>query len=424
MAVEKSWAYKNPTGPDDVSANEVKQERELHDGKPLGKTYWSTHRSGARWPMNHVLLENGTTFFKYQNKADESKGGPGESLSHRLMKKAISRLEGTMLKLGKLGDHQIEIQAGEVEKAIPTQNGNYYADAYLRFTSTTDLGARWNGEIYIEVHHTHEVPVSKEAQLREMGLPVVEVKLYDTFLYRHEENSTRALEEAHVARICRVLQDGFLIGTVISDRRSADYLEGKIQQLDRDVFAAKAELKAAQLDGQHRLQKADDEFKQLNKELVSLRESGQSLATQTYGLRQELTNVREKLQVAENSLSVATLSAAKAKARTAEAAAELKAYRKKVVLRLLIGGAGLAGSVCICLLVWFYGAGSTPAQATTLPQTSVLQPAAAPEARSASVTKAKAPRGHRKDRPFTSERNENGQSSDSASRPADSDEKQ
>lgn len=233
MSVSKSWAYVSEFGRERITAWAISRERAKYDGKPLGQTYWSTHKPGRRKPVKHV--QKGTTaFFAYINPADAVDGGDGESLSHRLLKEAIAGLSGTTLRLGNRDEHDITITYGETEKLIPTVEGTYYADAYLRFSShNTSLGLQWSEELYVEVHHTHAVPVDKQKELRRSRVPVVEVPLLDAFRYPHEdENTSDPREAAHVARIRNMLEKGFLLGRVISDRRSVEFLEQEVLRLE------------------------------------------------------------------------------------------------------------------------------------------------------------------------------------------------
>ncbi|CAJ3524233.1 Uncharacterised protein [Burkholderia pseudomallei] len=231
MSVSKSWAYVTEFGRERITAWAIMQERAKYDGKPLGRTYWSNHKPGRRKAVKHVQ-KAGTAFFAYINPADADGGGEGESLSHRLLKEAIAGLAGTKLKLGNYGEHDITVTHGETEKLIPTKEGTYYADAYLRFTCSTRLALRWSGEVYVEVHNTHAVPVDKEKELRRSRVPVVEVPLLKAFEYPHKDDDTSdPREEAHVQRIRNMLEKGYLAGQVISDRRSVEFLEQEVSRL-------------------------------------------------------------------------------------------------------------------------------------------------------------------------------------------------
>jgi len=249
MSVDKSWAYIDEFGPGRITAWEISQKRAEHGGKPLGKTYWSNHKSGQRKRVKQRQI-GGTTFFAYMNTADAASGGDGESLSHRLLKEAIAGLSGTKFKLGIHGEHDINITHGETEKAITTADGKYYADAYLRFTSTTRLGLRWSEEVYIEVNHTHAVPVDKEKELRGSRVPVVEVKLLKAFEYPYkDEDTSDPREAAHVNRIRNMLQKGFLAGRVISDHRSIQFLEEEVSRLETELRDAHNGLNAVKRAG-------------------------------------------------------------------------------------------------------------------------------------------------------------------------------
>ena len=224
MTVSKSWAYINEFGSETITAWAITQERAKYGNEPLKKTYWSNHPAGRRKRVKQVQRGR-ATFFSYYIATDAT-GSCGESLSHRLLKESIAGLANTRLKLGKYGEHDITITHGEMEKVVVTPKGKFFTDACLRFSSISTLGLRWSGEVYIEIKHTHPVPVEKQKALLESRIPVVEVDLTRIFLYPYEDEiTTDPLERAHVARIRNMLQKGFLPGRVISDRRSVEFLE-------------------------------------------------------------------------------------------------------------------------------------------------------------------------------------------------------
>ena len=243
MAVGKSWAYLEEYGADTVQAWELKQERAKYGNKPLERVFWSNHQTGLRKPLKHKILGE-TTFFSYLP-GQTGSGGAGESLSHKLLKRAIAGMTGTKLVLNDgLGEHQIQVTHGETERLI--LDGPYRADAYLQFTSESWLGLRWSGEVYVEVRHKHAVPIEKEQALHAAGAPVIEVTLNDIFLYGEGHDTTTAAKEAaHVARMRNMLQKGFLKGVVIGDRISIEFLREQVRWLQDDMKRLTGELDAA-----------------------------------------------------------------------------------------------------------------------------------------------------------------------------------
>ncbi len=221
--VDKAWAFRSEDGPDRVSAAAVSRERAKFGGRPTGDIYFSTHKPPNRKRMKHVQ-KGKTSFFSYIN-GDVDGGDGGESLTHRLFKEAVSGVRKTKLCLGKSGDHDVVITHGEIEKPIQVADGTYYADAYWQFTSTSKLGIKWSGHVYIEVHKSHLVPTEKIEQLRQLGLPVVEVGVPALFEYPYsDDQTTDEREVAHIEKVRRILEGGFLAGTVISNPSSQEFM--------------------------------------------------------------------------------------------------------------------------------------------------------------------------------------------------------
>ncbi|WP_218023770.1 hypothetical protein, partial [Paraburkholderia ribeironis] len=197
------------------------------------------------------------------------------------------------------------------------------------FTSTTDLATRWDGEVYVEVHHKHAVPVEKQQQLQELGIPVVEIKLPEFFNYRREHDSTPELEEEHVAWICRTLQEGgFLAGEIISDRRSKEFLEAKVRELEQTLTAADASRKTMEDDYKKRLAQAGEEVSQLGKDVVDQQSGASRIATKVASLEGELADARKRLTAANDSVAAAKSEADKAGNLAKVTGVELATLRK------------------------------------------------------------------------------------------------
>lgn len=219
-------------------------------GRPTGVTI-----SPASASPSSRYRRGGATFFSYLNGADAGDGG-GESLTHRLFKEAIAGLSGTQLRLQNFGEHAIEITHREMEKRIDTEDGPYYADVYLQFTSTTSLGLKWSGEMYVEVKSTHAVPPDKQDGLRRARLPVVEVVVPGTLEYEiADEDTTDSHEATHVRRVQNVLRKGYLAGRIISDRSSAEYLEQEVERLGHALRQSRQDTVEAERRGNAALQR-------------------------------------------------------------------------------------------------------------------------------------------------------------------------
>lgn len=238
MGVKNPWAFVSETGHERVTAYGIWQRRLKYDGRAIGEIFFSPHKPGRRKPMRHVRRD-GTPHFAYMSASDEHAAGPGESLSHRLFKETIASLSGTRLVLnGGRGEEVITITSGEIEKEVVHADGSYFADAYVRFESKGDLGLKWSGEVYVEIHKTHEVPREKIDVLRALRLPVVEIKVPEFAEYQHpDEKTTDELEEWHRQRLKRILEGstGFLMAKVLSDPSSAEYLEKQLGEAHRKL---------------------------------------------------------------------------------------------------------------------------------------------------------------------------------------------
>lgn len=234
----KTRAYRTQDGvglPEMVTAKEVERRRLLEfNGQPTGERFYSTHKPGRRFPVKHVI-KDGNSFFSYIEGVGGS-GSGGESLNHLLFKEALLSVERMRLSLsscnGQKVDVPIRVRHVEVEKKLEVAGGGLrYVDVYIEFLADHWLASKWDGKVYIEVHHSNAVDAKKQEDLRAVGVPVIEVDIPDIFSYKiSEEETTDDLEQQHKARIKRILegQSGFLRGVVLSDPCSKEFLEGVV----------------------------------------------------------------------------------------------------------------------------------------------------------------------------------------------------
>lgn len=248
MSATKGWAFLTKDGNARISAYRVKALRDEIAGRPLGTPFWSTHRAGKRIRLKHVV-KKGTPFFSYM---EEHAGGGDEggvSLSHLLYQEAIAQLTATELRLGKFGNHKIRIVEAIIEKRFDLKTSNRSVDVYLRFDSDSYLAKKWNGAVCIEIHHTHAVPGEKIEDLRRARMAVVEVHLSKAFVFPHDEDvTTEQFEVRHVEFLVRHLGE-FIVGTVLSDPSSAEYLQEQLTIAKRALADAneKRELQQQQI---------------------------------------------------------------------------------------------------------------------------------------------------------------------------------
>lgn len=333
MTVTKSWAYRHPVGSEKVTAWAITLERRKYGGEPLGDIYWSTHKPPHRKRMKQVQRKSGATYFAYIDSEDAAGGDGGESLTHRLLKEAIAGLAGTKLKLGAHGEHDVVVTHGEMEKEILTPEGPYYADVYLRFTTESLLGLKWSGEMYIEVHHTHAVPPEKQKSLREARIPLVEVPVLRTFEYPYaDEDTTDQREESHVRMLQRMLGGGYLIGNVISNPSSLEYLEMQVPRLRRELTSA-----------EERNVQTANRLEETTKENASLREAIAVITRQRNETREMLDGLGKQFSQRNTKIDELTQSLTAAGATHADLEAEVLSSNRAfwMCVALLVVTAGL-----------------------------------------------------------------------------------
>jgi hypothetical protein len=343
MTATKSWAYTTEYGFERITAWRITQERKKYNNESLRGTYWSAHELGRRKALMQKQYKNGATFFSYKNSADSRNGDDGgESLTHYLFKKALAGLSGTQLKLRNAGEHTITISHGEMEKIIPTEDDKYRADVYWHFTSTSSLGLKWSGELYVEVKHGHPVPKEKQENLKKSRVPVIEVPVLELFEYPFEgEDTTDLLEEAHVNRVRNILQKGFLTGWIINNPRSVAYLEQEVAALQ----LALGQTQQAQTDAKRTSDETLQQLKAASAQAASLRSSFAGLTQEKEHAARIANDLIDKLRAEKD--KVHTLTQARE-----EANAQIEAQQKEIrlgnwmlwaAIALMAGIAGFLG---------------------------------------------------------------------------------
>nr|WP_314541753.1 hypothetical protein [uncultured Massilia sp.] len=250
--------------------------------------------------------------FKYNNAADEHSGGPGESLQHLLFKEAVASISGTLLKLGKFGNHRITIAGAEMEKGIDHPASLRRADVFLRFDGETSLGLKWGGELYLEIKRSHAVDKDKLDIIRSLRLPMVEVSIPDTILYEYdEETTTDEREAAYVSRIKKMLEGptGFLAGEVLNNPSTLAYMEQQLPLLRKQLAESERARSAA-----------EDRVKELSTSVDALTEKVCSLTS-------EMDKANERAASSEKSLVDAQNETGSLRSQLSEQDGELEALR-------------------------------------------------------------------------------------------------
>ena len=251
--------------------------------------------------MHHVNRSS-MPHFRYNDSSDENTGGPGESLSHRLFKKAIAATVQTRLSLGKFGDHRIFVTLSEIETAIKHSETTYYSDISLWFESNTDLAFKWGGNVHVEVLNTHLVGPRKHEHVRDLRIPMIEIPIHEKLAYEHtEEETTDEREAAYIARIKTWLEgeNGFLAGTVLSDPCSLGYLERELKQRTSEL--AQSERKRFELEANvatlsDALLEKDQAVKKSNFLLDATKEGLNAFETQAKQSKAESAQFKKQLE--------------------------------------------------------------------------------------------------------------------------------
>lgn len=182
--------------------------------------------------------------------------------------------------------------------------------------------------------------LDKQKELRRLRMPVVEVRLPEIFEYSvKDEDTTDALEEAHVNRIRHVLQTGFLAGRVISDRRSFEFLERDVTRLNEAVEDARNRQDDARREADEALKRfrdASNRIAQLEKMSAQQNETIREFTGEVEELKGKLT-ARDEI-VNELNKKLTTTTASIVTSRSTPTAISRWNIRGLVVVNLILVG--------------------------------------------------------------------------------------
>ncbi|MQP74970.1 hypothetical protein CQ393_03555 [Stenotrophomonas sp. MYb238] len=305
----KTRAYTSEFGNQMVTAEAISKIRcRDYNRQPTGQRFFSTHRVGQRRPVKHILKGNG--FFAYIEGGSNDSASDGESLSHLLFKEALERLECTKLSLYVTTsgtqrhwmDVPIRIRKAEQEKIVPRSDAApFRADVYMEFEDDTGLALKWENRLYLEICHTHAVDAKKQDELRELGLPVIEVEIPECFVYTISEDETSDAKEEHYRqRIKKILEGerGFLKGVILSNPSSNAYLQAEIRNQRREITSLKSEIakqKELLAGSREQLQASAVETQRLSSRLQAAQDAAVGHASALAKQNQELDRVSQEL---------------------------------------------------------------------------------------------------------------------------------
>jgi hypothetical protein len=246
----KLWAYLSQTGLERTTAWDAARVRRRDNyGRPDGRVFFSTHRSGERYPMTLRLITGKRAHFAYIGDGPPPHAGQGESLQHSLFKQALAGLKTVTLRL-KDADHRLSIEQGQNEALINHPSGRFYrSDTHWQFSSSTLLDKRWLGSVHVEVNHTHGIEREKAADFFSLNMAMIEVDIPEIFAFDDGEDATAEQCQRYLKKVNHILSmpNGFLSASIRSDPIS-DVIranEQRISDAESGASASASELRVA-----------------------------------------------------------------------------------------------------------------------------------------------------------------------------------
>lgn len=285
-----------------IGAEELEKRRacDPHTWCAENREYYSTNSSPDRRLKMHLKRNGDSVFFAFNRGQDEaySRLGKGEGVGHYIYKTAISELKGTTLQLwGKYTDIKMTITSAEVEHCIQLSDRKYFIDVFLTFESKSAYMERWKGCVGIEVHKTNAVDIIKEADMKALDIPLVEVDVNEKLLGSIGKNEASASNE-DVRKQIEYIKKRFtenLRVKIKSDPESDEFtknenfkLKKQLKETKSTVETLKNDLSRVLLTSKQKDQKLDTVLIQLDKERLHR----ENLSQEVVSINQELRNIK------------------------------------------------------------------------------------------------------------------------------------
>lgn len=290
----KRWAlYKDDNGlMQRIGINAALAREKEEPGKWHKRTYYSTHwREADRREMGIKRSSKNKFYFAYtRTDSNNPDGGGGESLQHYLYKVAVSELAETTLVIKSLdAEIPITITASEVEKPFHYQGNDYRLDVFIQFESEDNYGLKWDGELAIEICHTHSVKATaKQGALVDAGIPAVEVKVSPKLAYRTAEEDSTPETEREYLEFLKPNLTNFMWATMLSDPKSKAFLEAEIERLSSELSATQKKMKnfhALYVEEKQRAEEYRSRYMNAYKEKESLAEKNTLVSSELKSLK-------------------------------------------------------------------------------------------------------------------------------------------
>ncbi|MED1943938.1 MULTISPECIES: hypothetical protein [Brevibacillus] len=223
MKVKAYTKRENRNRADLVSAWEIYNLKKKNPKEYKGRTYYSTHYNQE--DIREMIHVNGrgnkqNPFFQYKNATEDHDGGEG--ITHQYVKEIIGDLKVLNFMIN---NKPIVIHATEskLEYRFDTNNGTFQVDIFVEFEKSypIDYLDKWLGVLAIEIYDTHKTGEEKSLALEKHGIPVIEVKIPDSFdlsgIYENERLLDKKLGDI------KRMYENKIYGKLLSDPESEYY---------------------------------------------------------------------------------------------------------------------------------------------------------------------------------------------------------
>ncbi|EGQ8221045.1 hypothetical protein GUM57_22550 [Vibrio parahaemolyticus] len=270
-----------------------------------------------RVQLTPVERKEGLSSFRFPSGYDNSgsEGHDGESLSHELAIKALSRLK-TFNFLANQGDSRkfwgksnIRLTCTEVYRehdVTLSGNNKYRFDLLIKFDdSQGDYYVKWGGKLGIEVKYTSGVSKEKRWDLENHGYPVIEIELSDYLLFWPEINGDNFTEEdieRHIQKLVTAFEDYIANSRLISDPVSVRWHVKAVHEFKRRVGQLQSEIEELSLQLREVTSSHENQLSETNSELLSMREKVKRLKLASEEIQISLTECQEEKEEVKQSL--------------------------------------------------------------------------------------------------------------------------
>lgn len=250
----------------------ITEEKKI-DFKQYYKRYFknkifSTHKSNKRAMCLVKKSPYGKSFFRYLSHINDN--GDFESVSHSTYKEIIKEMNVLNLIVNEC-KIKLYVSFSDMEYYYKANGNDYFVDVFIHFdrSEPEEYFYKWNGQLCIEIKHTHAVDKKKIIDFSKEGIPIFEHTISKKLMM--SENTSSEEELLNQKKFIAEKLSEKIYGKLISDPSSEEFkLILKLKKQNNDLRSKTTELENENIILKQKNTNLESEIKRLEQDNTTL----------------------------------------------------------------------------------------------------------------------------------------------------------